>query len=727
MAYGLRYIVSFKNRIASDIYSCDIYEQDYVGASMTLAGADQPLTLAIDDQDLLAPIKATQLTLSFLTDPERPTDPTIENFYSDDDEKFRTDFYFVSTESGLGVRTLLFSGFIIQDDSSEPDSDKKHYITLRATDNLALLKSVPWDKTGTVPAFAKFPLKRYFDEFIEETGLPDTFLPWRRFTNIFENTTQDRTANPLAEGLMLSVLHSSMFQSAAAEAWDNGYDLLTKILTDLNASFLQASGRWVLYRPAEFSYFPNAIIPGVQTFSGTTTAVQTNPVVTISRQGGDVYPISEDLTKYIQRPLRQVLNTFNYRNPDSYIMQYDLSIPDDAVPYFTTTANGFRYDQYPINAAPDDHYFPDWRQTHNDTSYMVIVTEVATELEKERYIVTPGATSEQRGVELNPIEVTKGDVLDYTMQYRMDVVDTNGSFNVFVRFIVISNTGKSWHLIKSPGISDADPSALFWNEHLATEWDSNFGVYMRLDCADIDTMEWRQWSLSAMIDPERGRKMPPFPEDGMLLVEVRGTNGTDGFERQTTYWRDMDVLISNFLNDTTLITGHQHDQSGNPEIKAISANDLNLDDAPRSTIAGALFTNALTNFEYQDSAFNTFPEIGQVYFTRTVNWHRVARAESLKLGDIISRERLQMLYTSRYVREGTFRNVRYNLSGGGMAFIDALTVYEFEWLPGRFFFATKLTIDYMSNSFNARLQEIYKLNEADFIPEYLFRYLYKTE
>ena len=72
-------------------------------------------------------------------------------------------------------------------------------------------------------------------------------------------------------------------------------------------------------------------------------------------------------------------------------------------------------------------------------------------------------------------------------------------------------------------------------------------------------------------------------------------------------------------------------------------------------------------------------------------------------------------------REGTFRNVRYATN----KFINALSLYEFDWLPERYFFATRLVIDYMNNSFNARLQEIYKADESDFSHEYFFRYLYE--
>lgn len=728
MAYGLIYKVEFKNRILNDIYAAEIYKKDYAGVVRDLKGADAPLTLALDDADILNPIRATQLTLSFLNDGLK-----IEDFYSNNDQEFRIDFFFISDKNGAGVKTLLFSGYMVQDESSEPDTDRKHIINIKATDNLALLKSFTWLDTKQLEPSNKYALAYYFHAALTKTGLfsgsqtiPRS-LPVRRYANIFENTMQDRGDNRLSEGVFLCNLHSNMFQTDT-ETWDDLYSILTAILFNLNAGLVQAGGTWNFYREPEFSYFPGGIIPGVQShYNGSIvqyTPVETNPVVTISRSGGDIYPIQEDLTKYIQRPLKEVINTFQYQQPNNHIIQGDLVIPVDAVPYDTETTGDFRYDRYSIAT-----YFPRWTHRHGDASYLEIVTDISTdpENEKDRYIVIPGVDAAESAIQFNPVAISKGDIVDFSasMKTLSNSVDPT---SFWVRVVLITPDGNFYVLNRRIlEIDGTDRVGVNWfGPFPANHWDTTQYVpppsgthpgYLVWPYEAI-AGEWQQ--IAAKLT-ELGNT-PLAPADGMLLVQMNGTN-FGPTDRNDACFKDARLSFTNFINESTLITGHEHKTTGNPDIKSEQKNDIEIDDAPRSTIAGTLFTDALTQFGYTDINTGANTDIPGEYFTRTANWHRGGNNEALRLGDIITRERLQMLYTSRYVREGTFRNVRYDTD----KFINALSLYKFDWLPDRFFFATKLTIDYMNNSFNARLQEIFKIPETDIIAQYFFRYIYKTE
>ena len=214
------------------------------------------------------------------------------------------------------------------------------------------------------------------------------------------------------------------------------------------------------------------------------------------------------------------------------------------------------------------------------------------------------------------------------------------------------------------------------------------------------------------------------PADGVLLFELLGTN-VQTYERHDVGVKDISLTVTNYINNSTTIQGQRHTNGVNlldPLIKALQKNDKLLDDSPRNTIAGTLFTDALINFDYTDINTGEHTQIGHIAFIRTVNWHNGANAEALPIGNVIARERLQMLYTTRYMREGTGRNVMYKPG----EFISLLTLLKFEWLPGRNFLARGLTIDYMNNSFSGRLQEIYKDDESNFLDNYFFEYVYKS-
>lgn len=644
---------------------------------------------------------------------------SIDAFYSDDDEEFRIDVY-----CETGGDKLLHSCYLIQDGISEPVTDRKHVLTLKATDNLGLLKSAKWDEAVDEP-YGKFSLTYFIQYCLKQTGLysPDSpidmNLPLRLFGNIYENTTEDKGDDLTAEPYSQSIIHSGIFLSTD-NTWDNCYDILVKILTDLNACIIQADGYWDIVRIPEYQLFTDGEIPGTQfeyTGSGVLVdAVTLTPLVNIARTGGDGYPINEDQSKTKQHPVKYVLNTFRYNQPGSFIIQNDLQLPEGATPFDTNTVGDIRTDKYSIPT-----YFPEWEQRGGVTSYLETITDTATtpESETDRYIVVEGGSGLTGGVQFNPIEVTAGDKFDFSLRFRTDT-DTDDLLRFWVRCILITATGDYYGLTDIAGV-DSDRfqwsgpfDAIFWND-----W---AGIYHELtNPDDIDTTEWMDWVLSSSDFSED--PIPLIPVDGVILIEVRGTNSVQlAAPRQTTYFKDVRLDFSQFINNSTQIVGQTHKDSGLDTPKAISDNELNIDDSPRNTIAGTLFTNATTNFDYTDDNTGQETNIGSLYFTKTVSWHRAAVSESLRLGNIITDERLSLKYISRLIVEGSFRNIKYDTD----KFINPLCLFTIDWATGKKFVATAMEIDYMDCSFRATLLEIY--NDYDLISdEYLFNYLYKND
>jgi hypothetical protein len=716
LAYGNKYEIKFKNRITKDFYRVEIWQKDYVGSVLfQLAGADTPFVAAYDDQDLLSPIHALSLTISFVNGVL-----TIEDFYSDDDEAFRIDFYFESDSTGGGTEALLFSGYLIQDGASEPVTDRQHYITLKATDNLGLLKNVHWDEAVTDP-FGSFPIGYYLRYCLKQTGLYshdttiDKSLPLRIFDNLFENTTDDRGDDPEADPWAQTVVHSGIFQGTD-NTYDDCYALLEKILISRNACLVQAEGCWNIIRKPEYKLFTDGEIEGVQyVYNGSGTdidAVTLETAFTIDR-GGDFYPVEEDQLKTILRPLKYVKNTFNYNQPGSYIIQDTLQLPDGATPYDTDTIGDFRYDKYSLAT-----YFPDWIQRGGDGSYLEVVTDIASDPENEtdRYIVTPGVDDQQSGVQFNPIPVSRGDVFEFTLQFRTDT-DTDDNLRFYVRFEIILADGTFVLLTRFPGTGSS--VNVHWTGPFSTDtWDVGLGVDKELgDESEIDTTEWIGYSLNEFV--EEGGKLPLIPADGMLLIQVNATNGADADNRQTTYWKDISLDVTNYINQSTKIVGHTHTDTGTSTIKAIQENEIPMDDSPRNTIAGTLFTDAVTAFDFVDISTGENTDIGSIFFTKTTLWHRAAISEALRLGNIVTLERLEMQYKSRLQVEGSFRPLRLSDSH-----LSILKLFRIGWLTGSNFLFSGLTIDYMNCKFNGRLITV-SIDEEDITEEYEFKYLYE--
>jgi hypothetical protein len=722
--YGLHYILKFSNRRQNDIYRIEIWEKDFFGATVNLTGAETPFTIAWtgSDTDILTPIQALGMTISFNA---LSSALSIDDFYSDDDEKFRVDYYFESFANGTGTAKLLNTGFLIEEGISEAITDVKHVITLKATDNLALLKQVKYDEVAyfvDFPLLSTQPLQLIVSFILNKTSLfnldqvIDQSLPLRIFDNVFENTTDDRsvvdTNDPFAE----TTLNTGLFFNED-NSWQDCYSILEKILKSKNACIIQADGCWNILRIPEYRLFTDGAIPGTQYhFNGSTTdvdAVTLAPLVAIERNGTDVQPINEDQTKGILRPLRYVKETFNYKQPGTFIVHSDLQLPNNATPYNTSTVGDIIYKKYSIAT-----YFPEWVQRKSDDSYLQTEFSISQNREIDRYIYTPGHVNEQRGVQFPPIPVTRFDKPDFSLQFK-SLSSSGSTLRFWIRFDLFDAVGNSYNL------TDVwQGTGPHWNPSTPSAWDADLGFYYELATGE-DKTQWTTWDFLSIAAAGSKDNALRFPADGMLLIEVFGTNGSNTSNRQDTVWKDIRLTIDQFINDSTLITGQTHLDNGSTLPKAIHEDDVELDDSPRNTIAGTLFTDARTNFDYTDSTTGEATGIGDIYFTKTKLWHRAAISESLRLGNIIALEILQLNYTSRNTVEGTFKNLRYDTN----KFITPLCLFTFPLdakLSGKYFIAASITLDYMACTFNGKLVEIFKDDEDDFLDTYFFNYLYQT-
>src|SRR6478609_2605137 len=694
MAYGKKYELKFKNRIQSDTYRVELWEKDFAGDVVQLKGSETPFVVEYAEQELLEPVQAVTFTISFLND-----GLGIEDFYSDDDQRYRIDFYFET--DGIWPEKLLNTGYLVQDGASEPVTDRQHVITLKATDNVALLRNVKWNETRA-DYIGQFTLGTYVKECLQETGLYshdstiDMSLPLRIFSNLFENSTDDRSDSITADPFEETVLDSNIFKDDDS-TYKDCYEVLTTILSGMNAVLVQADGCWNVIRRGEYKLF-DGVIPGTQYVwngSGTTiTPFTLLPALSIAR-GGTYYPVEEEQVKTIQRPLRLVKNTFNYDKPD-FVNNSNLQLPEGATPYYTSTVGDVRTDRYDIPT-----YFEGWINRGGITSFLEVTTDVSVDPEKEldRYIVVPQVFATDGGIQFNPIPVTKGDVINFSLSIR-SYANVVSDIDFYVRIDLIMDNNTFDLLYRDLG------NIGWYGAFHANEWDTtqlvNTGSdpgFLFFEYKDRNS-EWVTINLTdSLTGVQEGVNI--VPEDGMLLIQVNATN-LGSATRVDMCFKDINLTIKQYINDSTQIIGQVHTDTGTSTIKAIQEADVEIDDSPRNSIGGTLFTDAISVFEYTDINTAEHTNIGDIYFTKTRTWHRGTLSEALRLGNIITQEILEFKSTSRIMVEGSFRNLR-----DGEIFISIINLFTIGWITDKFFLFGGLTLDYMDCVFNGRLIEIY--------------------
>lgn len=152
--YGVRFFGQFdsipRNGGTSDYYFFTISEKDYLnrGAIIDLDrfGNADPLLLAkspvihtwLDDSPKPY-IKGSEVSITYInSDNLLP----LDTFYSEEDDKYKIDLYVRINDGTSLFSKRLFSGYLVQEDCSEEESDIAHEINLVFTDGLGLLKNI---------------------------------------------------------------------------------------------------------------------------------------------------------------------------------------------------------------------------------------------------------------------------------------------------------------------------------------------------------------------------------------------------------------------------------------------------------------------------------------------------------------------------------------------------------------------------------------------------------
>jgi hypothetical protein len=156
---ALKYTGSFDSIRTQSRYIVNIYQDSYDGSPIDVILAATPVVQEWQEDDPLAPIKGSTLTINLTTSGGLE----LLDFYSDNDNEFRVELL---GDDVIGTQITLFDGFIQQDDCSEIQVDFIHTITLTATDNLGTIKDITLGRAAEL-----------FGDIIAVGGIPVAFVP----------------------------------------------------------------------------------------------------------------------------------------------------------------------------------------------------------------------------------------------------------------------------------------------------------------------------------------------------------------------------------------------------------------------------------------------------------------------------------------------------------------------------------------------------------------------
>ena len=717
----------------------DIFKKDYTGDPKTITLTGTPIIHEWQDDDPFQPVKGSTCKIGIINDGS----VSLNDFYSDEDDTFRVEVRRNETDDAL------FIGYVLQDDCRELQVDFMHEIFITASDNLGLLKDVSLleasRKYGVLTNHTGIDLNTIagnfnticsFDSRVAVLQPGDTFIvasgglagtwtvsaitidpTYGYYINVLEDTsvyvasytTDVEWVDPIVITGYINLLTivrlcflATQLELVSFNAiakilpkdndtmrwledtyilgetfrkdsnWMSCYDVLESICKRFKASAFQAYGEWWIVRWGEMY-------------------MQAGPDIDTMAMLGDKYNgdfvwineisytdysfsliqdnIETGLEKAIDRPIQFAREQFDYNLNGSQLLNSDLSYTPEITDAYTV--GSIDYKEYTL---------PYWTPV-TVTEYKIRVgVDNSTNDEVERYLFIKGSpTPDTTAIYSNDIEVGEGDVIRWTFDYCTENSEPGPVNNVFNIFI-------------DDGIN---PVLKLNNDG---SWQTGGGFTYSVPSGD-NVQNWHTVEITSQ----------GIPQNSILHIYLSSVSSNN-----VTYesrYRNMNFEIIKPNDNLKYAIGHVHKDSNNLTVKKTTDINIDMDDAPRGSIAGCLFT-----FDYTGSIRN-----------KTTTWiYNGLGVFDGKLGYLTTLEQIMINHTARSLYYGTILKIWHG-SLDNIRFISNYFVFNMlSSGDNRRFVPGNLAINYKHNRADITLHQITEYEETrdDVSNYYTFNYIY---
>lgn len=746
---GLKYTSSFDSIRTQSRYNLEIYQDSYDSTPIPIILAATPIVQEWQEDDPLAPIKGSTLTINLTTSGGL----SLLDFYSDNDNEFKVKFIDDTTS------TTLFEGFILQDDCSEVQVDFIHEIRLTASDNLGTIKDINLGRaaelfgdttlTTSVPcAFVPagpYIVINYGSEWPVQPG--QTFYidgtPFTMVTNLGEiDLVYTGWCIQVVEEISTLIIGTFDISYKTPVLLEGYIPLITFIKLCLKATYLD---------------LPLSVINHITPTNGdiflTTGETRMFEDVTLlgntflkNNEYMSCYDVLEAIMKRFNMTCFQSLNSWwIVRTPDLFL---DYQEGETTINYYKYLANTFVYDdKYSINKSyiiatgayvetgllksivrpyrrtletfnyiqPEDllcnsqftdlgplrqvttgggftnkeYELPCWYNYDGGSPYPDRFIRVVFEGDREvdRYVVVTGNTYDSaRSVQSEDIEMNEGDLIEYSFEFQTDVSQP-GSVNTV--FAVRITDGTTTKYLQTNG-----------------SWANTIGFVYNTGTGQ-NTNEWQTVTM-------KSDRLPFNSKMNIFLAEATASTSDE------TRYRNLRLNVSYFVAGQGQVNGHSHNASQSKQLNNVNDVEILIDNSFRASINGTLFLTTQTGI-FQDKC--TTWKFGYGYNT----------GEPLdiyqNLGQVITSTYMFQRFKPRSKFNG---NLLYIKNANGI--LSNLAIFSNEFtgpsLHNKMLLGS-LAIDYKNDSAQFTMWEVFNKeiplpadNFADF-EAYLFNILYE--
>lgn len=633
MAYHLHHTVTFYSCLNEALY-IELYKKDVVPASVTSLLANSfSVNYPTGDGDKFDTIISCEAKLSLTLYPDNTEE------FDDFIVTFADEWKLIAYDDGQ----LIFIGFLTPGEGRAEFQDKPHDISLSAIDGLGLLKGVKLTKDDNTNFTGVNLIIDYVLAILNKTGLG---LNLRLFSNIVEESMQDRTQNDQADTFNQTALHARTFLTNPTTFYDC-YTCLERILAEYFCVY-QCNGKWVILRIGELQENVGAKIWHTEYDSAGAIVGAFQNMYDPAAVGRDrmIHPV--EVSQFIGSnfAVKSSRYTYNY-SPWPELPANNKFERGDVIP--GASGNVYEIDQNGDDTTTQigtyqDYTIPDWDfGTFNnppllppiDTSWRRTSTNVYG-VEINREIIISKSTTNTQALQSEGLPVYAGDRLSIGFDFKLSF-NFNNQLQIAVATVyLVPHSGGAYY---------------FWRDGagISNQWRRNALAVESIFLEYIDSTDKTKIYKSVNLDSQ------PIPVDGTLYIQL--INVMDNNTPNQAYFRNFSFNYYPFIAGGYLqIKGDYAQTSQDDRYKDTIDEEVYISDSPKKLLQGALYRENLT-----DLTTNT--------------WHRYSVNEQRHFKELGELARFNNNYRRMWKIEGQFDGLKFTPANNALV-IEPLSFHR---------------------------------------------------
>lgn len=570
---------------------------------------------------------------------------------------------------------VIFVGFLTPGEGKAELQDKPYDITLSAVDGLGLLKGIPLTKDDSTNFEGVNLIIDYVLAILNKTNLG---LNLQLFSNITEESMQDRTQNEQADTFNQTGLHARTFLKNATEFYDC-YTCLERLLSEYFTVY-QHNGKWVILRIGELQTNPGAKIWYTEYNSSGTIVSATQNLYNAAEIGRD------RLIHYVERS-QNISSNFAIKL-SKYNYNYNIwpEIPtnnkfENGNPIFGIGgANQFAYtiDSWTFGkfiANPSQiNQLPALDSAGFDRAYRLSSHNIYGVEENREILLENGTGDQHRLLVSDGIPVNVDDRLNVSFDFKSSQ-SGDGTMQVLTLFIIPDAGGSKWTL------ENSNDTVFFWQTVGGWNYISHF-----YDNGE-QFNEYRQYSID----------VPPIPVKGLFYVGFLNFDSTNTI----TYYKNFSVEYYPYIaGSLRQVKGDYAQTLQTANLKDTIEEEVYISDSPRKVFQGALYRENLTDLT-------------------TPTWRRFSVDESKHFKELGEVAIFNYNYRRMWKIDGQFDGLKFS-PGGDYTLLEPLSFHRHFTFPdesilnGRYFvLVPPLTLNYSDGRADMNFIEVLQDGSQD--------------